>query len=72
MATVAEGEVFADAGCADLFIAYPLWAAGPRAARLRALAERVSLRVGVDSADGAEVLARVRPAPSAEVAGRGR
>ena len=30
VATVGEGEVFADAGFADVFIAYPLWAAGAR------------------------------------------
>ena len=58
VATVGEGEVFADAGFTDVFIAYPLWAAGARGVRLRALAERVSLRVGVDSSAGAEVLAR--------------
>ncbi len=28
VATVAEAEVFADAGVEDLFIAYPVWAAG--------------------------------------------
>ena len=58
VATVGEAEVFADAGCADLFIAYPLWAAGARGTRLRALAERVSLRVGADSREGVELLAR--------------
>ncbi|MDQ4119770.1 MAG: alanine racemase, partial [Actinomycetota bacterium] len=26
VATVAEAEVFADAGCDDLFVAYPVWA----------------------------------------------
>ncbi len=57
VATVSEAEVFAAAGFTDLFIAYPVWAAGPRASRLRALAEQVSLRVGVDSADGAQALA---------------
>src|ERR671912_1083968 len=58
VATVGEAEVFADAGCADLFIAYPLWAAGARGRRLRALAARVSLRVGADSREGVELLAR--------------
>jgi D-serine deaminase-like pyridoxal phosphate-dependent protein len=38
-----------------VFIAYPVWAAG-RARRLRVLADRVRLRVGVDSADGARLL----------------
>lgn len=58
VATVGEAEVFAAAGFTDLFIAYPIWAVGSRGARLRALAEQASLRVGIDSAEGAEVLAR--------------
>ena len=58
VATVGEAEVFADAGIDDLFIAYPVWAAGSRATRLRGLAERVRLRVGVDSVEAAELLAR--------------
>ena len=67
VATVGEAEVFADAGFADLFIAYPLWAAGARGARLRALAERVSLRVGADSREGVELLARTLAGTEAEV-----
>ncbi|MGA2208835.1 MAG: alanine racemase [Acidimicrobiales bacterium] len=58
VATVAEAEVFVEAGCTDVFIAYPLWVDRPRGARLSALLERSSLRVGVDSAAGAEALAR--------------
>jgi D-serine deaminase-like pyridoxal phosphate-dependent protein len=61
LATVAEAEVFAAAGLDDVFLAYPVVAAGPRAGRLRALAERVRLRVGVDSADGAALLAAAVP-----------
>jgi D-serine deaminase-like pyridoxal phosphate-dependent protein len=61
LATVAEAEVFADAGFTDVFLAYPVIASGPRARRLRALAERVTLRVGVDSADGAALLAAAVP-----------
>jgi D-serine deaminase-like pyridoxal phosphate-dependent protein len=57
VATVGEAEVFADAGIGDLFIAYPVWAVGARAARLRALAERVTLRVGADSPEGVAALA---------------
>jgi len=57
VATVSEAEVFADAGFDDLFIAYPIWAEGPRATRLRALAGRVRLRVGIDSIEGARMLA---------------
>lgn len=57
VATVSEAEVFADAGIDDLLVAYPLWADAARGARLRALAERVRLTVGVDSPAGAEALA---------------
>ena len=53
VATVSEAEVFAEAGIDDLFIAYPLWADRARRGRLAALARRVRLRVGVDSAAGA-------------------
>ncbi|WP_168915814.1 alanine racemase [Microcella flavibacter] len=60
VATVAEAEIFADHGIDDLFIAYPVWAAGPRAERLRALADRVRLRVGVDSIEGVRMLAASR------------
>ncbi|WP_433089410.1 alanine racemase [Dactylosporangium sp. CA-052675] len=60
VATVAEAEVFAEV-CPDLFIAYPIWASPARARRLRALAERVALRVGVDSAESAELLAAAVP-----------
>jgi D-serine deaminase-like pyridoxal phosphate-dependent protein len=67
VATVGEAEVFADAGCTDLFLAYPLWAAGARGRRLRALAERVALRVGADSAEGVEVLGRALAGTGAEV-----
>jgi D-serine deaminase-like pyridoxal phosphate-dependent protein len=67
VATVGEGEVFADAGCTAVFIAYPLWAAGARGRRLRALAERVALRVGVDSSEGVEVLSRALAGTEAEV-----
>jgi D-serine deaminase-like pyridoxal phosphate-dependent protein len=57
VATIGEAEVFAAAGFADLFLAYPVWAGGSRGRRLRALAEAGSLRVGVDSAESAQVLA---------------
>jgi D-serine deaminase-like pyridoxal phosphate-dependent protein len=55
--TIGEAEVFADAGLDDLFIAYPLVPQGPKAARLRAVARRARLRVGVDSVVGAHALA---------------
>jgi D-serine deaminase-like pyridoxal phosphate-dependent protein len=56
LATVSEAEVFAAAGVTDIFIAYPVWPSPVRAARLMALAERVSLRIGVDSVESAEAL----------------
>lgn len=54
-----EAEVFAAGGIDDLFIAYPVWADGPKAARLRALHEMdgLHLLVGFDSIAGAERLA---------------
>lgn len=58
VATLGEAEVFAAAGITDLFIAYPLWAAGDRARRLARLAEKARLRVGIDNAGAAELLAR--------------
>jgi D-serine deaminase-like pyridoxal phosphate-dependent protein len=67
VATVSEAELFADAGFTDLFIAYPVWAAGTRGPRLRALAERVTLRVGADSVEGVEVLAQAIAGTEAEV-----
>lgn len=61
VATIGEAEAFVDAlpgrdengGITELFIAYPLWLTEEKAARLRRLAERVSVRVGIDSAVGA-------------------
>lgn len=58
VATVGEAEVFAGAGCTDLFVAYPLWVDPARGARVRELAGRVTLAVGVESVEGAEALAR--------------
>jgi D-serine deaminase-like pyridoxal phosphate-dependent protein len=56
--TLGEAEVFVAGGLDDLFIAYPVWATGPKAARLRALHEAApAVRVGVDSIAGAERLA---------------
>ncbi|MET4098531.1 D-serine deaminase-like pyridoxal phosphate-dependent protein [Agrococcus sp. UYP10] len=46
---LSEAEVFADAGCDDIFIAYPLWATGAKADRLLRLAQETSLSVGVES-----------------------
>ena len=54
-----EAEVFAAAGFTDLLIAYPIWAVGEKAARLRTLHadRRLELSVGFDSLEGAEQLA---------------
>lgn len=67
LATVGEAEVFADAGFTDVFIAYPVWASASRAARLRALAEQMSLRLGVDSVEGAEALGSALAGTNVEV-----
>ncbi|MFN7916583.1 MAG: alanine racemase [Vicinamibacterales bacterium] len=59
VATLGEAEVLADAGFDDFFQAYPTWAGRPeRARRVRALHERVSMMVGVESVDSAEALGR--------------
>jgi D-serine deaminase-like pyridoxal phosphate-dependent protein len=57
--TLGEAEVMADGGIDDIFIAYPVWAVGPKAARLAALHDRsdLALSVGFDSDAGAERLA---------------
>lgn len=57
VATVGEAEVFAGAGHGDLFVAYPLWLDRDRAARVRALLDRASVTVGVDSPEAARRLA---------------
>lgn len=62
VATLAEAEAFAAAGCPSVFIAYPLWAGGQdRSERLRALSCHVDLRVGVDSAAAARALSTAAP-----------
>jgi D-serine deaminase-like pyridoxal phosphate-dependent protein len=66
LGTIGEVEVFVGAGIDEVFLAYPIWAEGPKAARIRALHEAApGLRIGVDSVGGAERLA-------AAVAGSGR
>jgi D-serine deaminase-like pyridoxal phosphate-dependent protein len=54
--TLGEAEVMASAGLRDLFLAYPLWADGPKAGRLRALHDGAELRVGVESVPAVERL----------------
>ena len=56
--TIGEAEVFVDAGMADVFLAYPVWAEGTKGERLRALHEKSrAFRVGIESTAGAERLA---------------
>jgi D-serine deaminase-like pyridoxal phosphate-dependent protein len=54
-----EAEILAAGGIDDLFVAYPIWAEGPKAERLRALHDWPGLRLTVafDSIGGAERLA---------------
>ncbi len=54
---VGEAEVFAQAGFVDVFLAYPVWPAGTKPARIRRLAEAIRLRVGADSPRAVELLA---------------
>jgi D-serine deaminase-like pyridoxal phosphate-dependent protein len=67
--TLGEAEVMADGGVADILLAYPVWAAGPKAARLRALAERPGLTfaVGADSVAGVEQLAQAMSGSTARL-----
>ena len=71
VATIGEAEVFARHGFTDLFIAYPVFATGTKAARLAELARRVNLRIGVESAAGAQALARALASVTGPGARRG-
>jgi D-serine deaminase-like pyridoxal phosphate-dependent protein len=66
-ATIGEAEVLADAGIADVFIAYPLWPSAAKAARLRSLCERIELKVGVDSAAAAAAVGKALAGAGAQV-----
>jgi D-serine deaminase-like pyridoxal phosphate-dependent protein len=57
--TLGEAEVMASGGIDNIFVAYPVWAVGPKAGRLAALHARsdLALSVGFDSVAGAERLA---------------
>lgn len=66
--TLGEAEVMADGGIGDIFVAYPVWADGRRAYRLRGLHARAGVRlsVGIDSLDGIRKLAEaVEDSPQA-------
>lgn len=55
---LSEAEIFAEDGCADIFLAYPLWAGGSKAERLQRLAQETQLSVGVESIAAIDQLAR--------------
>ena len=59
VATIGEAEQFADAGMTDLFIAYPVWPSPARRSRIEALAERIRLRLAVESTQAAAGLAQL-------------
>jgi D-serine deaminase-like pyridoxal phosphate-dependent protein len=65
--TVREAEVFAADGFRDIFIAYPVWPAGTKPARIRRLAESVRLRVGVDNVGALDRLAAAMHGASARL-----
>jgi D-serine deaminase-like pyridoxal phosphate-dependent protein len=67
VATIGEAEVFVDGGCSDVFVAYPLWVDATAAARLRSLAERAVVAIGVDSVAGAEQAAGLLAGSGVEV-----
>lgn len=46
---LSEAEIFADAGCADVFLAYPIWITGAKEERLRRLARATRLSIGAES-----------------------
>ncbi|MCW1100126.1 alanine racemase [Streptomyces sp. RS2] len=57
VATLGEALTFAEAGVADIFVAYPLWLDRPHRLRLeQVLATGVKLRIGTDSAAAARQL----------------
>jgi D-serine deaminase-like pyridoxal phosphate-dependent protein len=56
--TLGEAEVFAAGGFDDVFLAYPIWAAGAKASRLRAVHGQLRrFSVGADSVAGVDRLA---------------
>ncbi|MBE7162572.1 MAG: alanine racemase [Williamsia herbipolensis] len=57
VATIGEAEAFAAAGFDDLFIAYPLYLSDTKARRLADVATTASVRVAVDSVEGAVAMA---------------
>jgi D-serine deaminase-like pyridoxal phosphate-dependent protein len=58
VAKLGEAEVMVEAGQTDLLVAFPIWGEA-KLARLRALCERASMRVSLDSVEVAEGIGRV-------------
>src|SRR5699024_7253348 len=54
---LSEAEIFAEAGCSNILIAYPLWAVGSKAHRLKRLVQKTRLSVGAESVAGIDHLA---------------
>ena len=70
--TLGEAEVMAAGGIDDVFIAYPVWADGPKADRLAAASTADVAVVGVDSVAGARAPGGGRRRPSGAAAGARR
>src|SRR5699024_5652320 len=47
-------EIFAEAGCSNILIAYPLWAVGAKASRLQQLVQKTQWCVGAESYAGVD------------------
>lgn len=54
---LSEAEIFAAAGCSDIFLAYPVWITSAKEERLRRLARATRLSVGAESASAVERIA---------------
>jgi D-serine deaminase-like pyridoxal phosphate-dependent protein len=57
VATLSEALIFSEAGCSNIFVAYPLWLDGAKAAMLGRVLEHSSVVLGVDSTEGAAQIA---------------
>jgi D-serine deaminase-like pyridoxal phosphate-dependent protein len=57
VATLSEALIFSEAGCTNIFLAYPLWIDESKAAMLARVVDRSSVLLGVDSVDGAAQIA---------------
>jgi D-serine deaminase-like pyridoxal phosphate-dependent protein len=68
VATLSEALIFSEAGCTDIFVAYPVWIDGPKAAMLRRVLDRSSVLLGVDSIESAVQIADTRLVGSGRLA----